>query len=74
MIEDFDQQNSNEEQYEEAGQQTPQQFVAEEERKMLLINLLFKDNSLLMEKFNERYDANSEINKSLKRLHHIKDK
>ena len=42
--------------------------VPEEERKMLLINLLFKDNSLLMEKFNERYDANSEINKSLKRL------
>lgn len=42
--------------------------VAEEERKILLINLLFKDNSLLMEKFNERYDANSEINKSLKRL------
>ena len=48
MIEDFDQQNPNDErddqlndesidgQYEEAEQQTPQQFVAEEERKLSL--------------------------------------
>lgn len=44
--------------------------VPEEERKSLLLRLLFKDNQTLIDKFNERYETNNEINSKLQRTIH----
>ena len=44
--------------------------VPEEERKSLLLGLLFKDNQTLIDKFNERYETNNEINSKLQRTIH----
>ena len=44
--------------------------VPEEERKSLLLRLLFRDNKTLMDKFNERYETNNEINSKLQRTIH----
>ena len=42
--------------------------VPEEERKTLLLNLLFHENRVLIDKFNERYETNNEINSKLHRV------
>ena len=42
--------------------------VPEEERKTLLLNLLFHENRVLIDKFNERYETNYEINSKLHRV------
>lgn len=44
--------------------------VPEEERKSLILRLLFKDNQTLIDKFNERYETNNEINSKLQRTIH----
>lgn len=44
--------------------------VPEEERKSLLLRLLFKDNQTLIDKYNERYETNNEINSKLQRTIH----
>lgn len=44
--------------------------VPEEERKTLLLNLLFHENRVLIDKFNERYETNNEINSKLHRVIH----
>ena len=44
--------------------------VPEEERKSLLLRLLFKDNQTLIDKFDERYETNNEINSKLQRTIH----
>lgn len=44
--------------------------VPEEERKTLLLNLLFPENKVLIDKFNERYETNNEINSKLHRVTH----
>lgn len=44
--------------------------VPEEERKSLLLGLLFKDNQTLIDKFDERYETNNEINSKLQRTIH----
>lgn len=44
--------------------------TSEEERKNLLLHLLFKENPLLIEKFDERYTSNNEINSKLQRTIH----
>lgn len=44
--------------------------VCEEERKSLLLKLLFKDNQTLIDKFDERYETNNEINSKLQRTIH----
>lgn len=44
--------------------------VPEEERKTLLLNLLFPENKVLIDKFNERYETNNEINSKLHRVIH----
>ena len=44
--------------------------VPEEERKTLLLNLLFHENRVLIDKFNERYETNNEINSKLQRTIH----
>lgn len=41
--------------------------VPEEERKSLILNLLFGENSALIDKFNERYETNNELNGVLQR-------
>lgn len=42
--------------------------VPEKERKTLLLNLLFHENIVLIDKFNERYETNNEINSKLHRV------
>lgn len=44
--------------------------VPEEERKSLLLRLLFKDNQTLIDKFDERYETNNEVNSKLQRTIH----
>ena len=44
--------------------------VPEEERKSLLLRLLFKYNQTLIDKFDERYETNNEINSKLQRTIH----